>query len=143
MQSPHVSVQVDLERIRRNTAAVAARVGVPILATIKSDAYGLGAQAVARAIKDVVEGWCLFTIEEAIAIQLWRETGKPALAVGPPSQSIRDPRAYIDQHIRPRVSTAEEAAALRDARPVLSVDTGMQRFACPPEQIDAVLAAGG
>ena len=48
MQSNHVRVQVDLNRVRRNTADVAARVGVPILATIKADAYGLGARAVAR-----------------------------------------------------------------------------------------------
>jgi alanine racemase len=37
---------------------------------------------------------------------------------------------------------AERARELRAARPVLSVDTGMQRFACPREKIDEVLAAG-
>ena len=30
----------------------------------------------------------------------------------------------------------------RDARPILCVDTGMQRFACAREQIDDVIRAG-
>jgi alanine racemase len=49
---------------------------------------------------------------------------------------------YIEHHVRPAVWTVERAAALRSARPILSVDTGMQRFSCPPEQIHAVLKAG-
>ena len=40
------------------------------------------------------------------------------------------------------MSTVEEAARLKEADPVLCVDTGMQRFACRAEQIDAVLRAG-
>ena len=34
------------------------------------------------------------------------------------------------------------ATALRRANPVLAVDTGMQRFACPPAQVAAVIQAG-
>src|SRR5207253_8430168 len=34
------------------------------------------------------------------------------------------------------------ARALRAARPVVCVDTGMQRFACPRENLDEVIAAG-
>jgi alanine racemase len=140
MQSRHVRVQVDLGRVRRNTAAVAARVGVPILAIIKADAYGLGAAEVARAIADLVDGWSLFSLEEALAIDLWKLTGKPAITLGPPATP--DPRAWLDAHVRPAVSTIDQATALRDARPLVCVDTGMQRFTCPPERIDPVLAAG-
>jgi alanine racemase len=45
--------------------------------------------------------------------------------------------------VRPAVWTVEQARAMRAAGPVLSVDTGMQRFACPPEEIERALAAGG
>jgi alanine racemase len=140
MQSPHVNVQIDLRRVRRNTAGVAARVGVPILAIIKADAYGLGAAEVARAITELVDGWSLFSLEEAVAIDLWRLSGKPAITLGPPATA--DPRGWLDAHVRPAISTVDQAMSLRDARPVLCVDTGMQRFTCPPERINAVLAAG-
>src|SRR5208282_4043573 len=40
------------------------------------------------------------------------------------------------------VWTVEEARRLRAASPALSVDTGMQRFACPAENVMAALEAG-
>src|SRR5205814_7594624 len=45
--------------------------------------------------------------------------------------------------LRPAVSTVEQATALRKADPILCVDAGMQRFACPASEIDRVIAAGG
>ncbi len=112
-----------------------------MLAVIKADAYGLGAEAVARTIADLADGFCLFSLREAAAIRLWELTGKPSMTLGP------DPGVgeaeYLAEHVRPSVWIVERATSLRAARPILSVDTGMQRFACPPEQIDAVLAAGG
>jgi len=81
-----------------------------------------------------------FSLAEAVEAQIWRRTGKPCLALGPNSGASADD--FSGQHVRPAVWDVERAAALRGARPVLSVDTGMQRFSCPPEQIDAVLAAG-
>lgn len=127
--------------MRRNTRAVSHRAGVPLLAVIKSDAYGLGAMQVAEAIADQVGGFCVFSLAEAAAARIWEKTGKESLVLGP------DPgveaEQYLAQHARPAVWTVERAAALKSARPVLSVDTGMQRFACPAADIDAVLKAGG
>ncbi|HYE18674.1 MAG TPA: alanine racemase [Tepidisphaeraceae bacterium] len=133
-------VSIDLGRVRRNAAEVAARAGVEVWATIKADAYGLGAARVAEALADVVAGFCVFALDEAVAIDLWGLTGKPAIALGPPTH---DADAYLAAHVRPAVSTAEQAAALRAARPVLCVDTGMQRFACPPELVGEAVGAGG
>jgi alanine racemase len=140
MPSSSVRVQIDLERIRRNTAEVAGNVSVPLWAVIKADAYGLGAAKVAVALADRVEGFCLFRLEEAEAIDLWGTTRKPAITLGPPSSL--DPQRWLDAHVRPAVSTVEQATALKSANPILCVDTGMQRFACPPADIDAVIAAG-
>ncbi|HEY8669159.1 MAG TPA: alanine racemase, partial [Tepidisphaeraceae bacterium] len=50
---------------------------------------------------------------------------------------------YLQQHVRPAVSNVEQARALRAASPVVCVDTGMQRFACPAEHVAAVCEAGG
>ena len=131
------AISIDFERIRTNAQRIAQQT---VLAVIKANAYGLGAAAVADALKDVVAGFAVFSLREAADIGLWQRTGKPAIALGPP-ESL-DPQAWIAQHVRPAVSTVEQASTLRDARPILCVDTGMQRFACRPDQIDAVLAAG-
>lgn len=140
MTSPHVNVTIDLARVRKNAAEVAARVGVPVWATIKADAYGLGASRVAAALADVVEGVCVFALAEAVAIDLWKLTGKPAIALGPPE--TLDPDRWIEAHVRPAVATVDQALQLADAAPVLCVDTGMQRFACPAADVGAVLEAG-
>lgn len=134
------AISIDFDRIRTNAQRIARQAGVDVLAVIKANAYGLGAAAVADALKDVVAGFTVFSLQEAADIDLWQRTGKPAIALGPP-ESL-DPHQWIQQHVRPAVSTVEQATALRPARPILCVDTGMQRFACPPDQIDAVLAAG-
>lgn len=138
--SPHVTVQIDLARVRQNVAAIRARVGVPVWAVVKADAYGLGAARVTRAIADLVDGFCVFTLTEATEINLSRATGKPTLALGP--STTHDADAYLAANVRPAVYCVEQAKQLRRAGPAVCVDTGMQRFACPPEQLEAVARAG-
>jgi len=138
--SGQVLVRVDLSRIRANVRRIADEVGVPIIAVVKADAYGLGAERVAAAIGDLVDGFCVFRLREAQAARLWQQTGKPSLALGLGDGTAEEFKAA---GVRPAVWDVQRAAALRAARPVLAVDTGMQRFCCPPEEIDAVLKAGG
>jgi alanine racemase len=139
--SRHISVRVDLDQVRRNARAIGERVGVPILAVVKCDAYGLGAARVVKTLADVVDGFCVFGLAEAVAAGIWESTGKVSMTLGPDPGVEAD--QYIEHRVRPAVWTVERAAALRSARPILSVDTGMQRFSCPPSQVDAVLQAGG
>jgi alanine racemase len=138
--SIHVRVVVDLRRVRANAQEIKRATGVPLLAVIKADAYGLGAKQVAGAIAELVYSFCVFSADEAMKIDLWRQTGKPALAIGPPNSA--DPDIYLAHHIRPTVSNPADAATLKRARPVLCVDTGQQRFACPIDQVMEVVAAG-
>ncbi|HWE02251.1 MAG TPA: alanine racemase [Tepidisphaeraceae bacterium] len=138
--SPHIAVRIDLGQVRRNVQVIRSVVGVPLMAVIKADAYGLGAAPVATAIADLVDGFCVFGLAEAVEAQLLRRTGKHALALGPDADPTADD--YIAQGVRPAVWDERRASLLRRAHPVLSVDTGMQRFSCPPEQIDRVLKAG-
>jgi alanine racemase len=139
--SRHISVRVDLDQVRRNARVIGERVGVPILAVVKCDAYGLGAARVVKTLADVVDGFCVFGLAEAVAAGIWKSTGKVSMTLGPVPGVEAD--QYIEHRVRPAVWTVERAAALRSARPILSVDTGMQRFSCPPSQVDAVLQAGG
>jgi alanine racemase len=131
---------VDRTRIRSNVLAVRAKAGVAVLPVIKSDAYGHGAVEVVEAIKDVSDGFCVFSLEEARSIDLGMLTIKPGRTLSPPQ--VDQVELYLRHGVRPAVTTVEQARALREARPILCVDTGMQRFACPPEQIDAVIKAG-
>src|SRR5688572_22406743 len=138
--SMHVNVDVDLARIVQNVRAIREKVAVYVLPVIKADAYGLGAWQVASALADVANGFCVFSLAESEASELHTLTDKPTMALGPPTST--DPDWYLRRRVRPAVTTVEDARALRRANPILCVDTGMQRFACPPNQIEAVIEAG-
>ena len=137
-----VRIEIDLGRVRRNAAAIAAATGVPILAVVKADAYGLGATPVAEALTDLGDrlgGFYVFDAAEAVAADLYRRTGRRTIALHGDSTDADD---YRSAHVHPVVWTADRAAALRGARPVLSLDTGQQRFGCPAVDADVVLRAG-
>lgn len=139
--SRHVRVVVDLNRIRKNAQVISQATGVEVIAVIKADAYGLGAEGVATALADVVDRFAVFSPEDARAIDLWNRTGKAALAIGPPAWD--DPAEYVAERVTPAVSSLDQARRLKSARPALCVDTGQQRFACPPDDVAAVLREGG
>lgn len=130
---------IDLDRIRANVAAIAARTGVDVIAVVKADGYGLGMMPVALAIKDLVAGYYVFRPSEAIENDLARQTGKPVLCALSDKHAAEE---LIAHRIRPGVWDVTTASRLRACEPILAVDTGQQRFACPPDQIDAVAAAG-
>ena len=142
-RSRHVTVRIDLARVRANAEAIKRRVGpaVELIAVVKADAYGLGIRPVAKALAEVADRFCVFSLEEAIEADLHRLSGKFTLTLSPPRSM--DPRDYLRHGVRPAVMTAEHAAALREAGCVLCVDTGMQRFACAPEDVGRALEAGG
>ncbi|HPG89332.1 MAG TPA: alanine racemase, partial [Hyphomicrobium sp.] len=103
-------------------------------------AYGLGISAISEAVADLAAGFCVFQLREAAAADLARRTGKRILALGP-SES-RDADDYLDCGVTPTVTTIDAAKTLRRAMPALSVDTGMQRFACSAGEIDDIVRAG-
>jgi alanine racemase len=135
-----VKIDIDLERIRRNAMEIAALVGVSVYAVVKADAYGVGAKAVAETLADVVQGFCVFSLAEARALRGYRINEQPILCIGPPVDATAADHLTIGA--RPAVSTVEQARRLRSASPVLCVETGMQRFTCPPDLVDAALEAG-
>jgi alanine racemase len=133
------AVSVDLSRIRNNAEAIVRSTGVPMLAVVKADAYGLGAVEVAEAIGDLVQGFYVFDAAEAVSTRLWDIAGKRIVTL---NSSWVDPDDFVSQHISPVVWSMDRARELRRARPVLSVDTGQQRFSCPVEDAASVRQAG-
>ncbi len=131
-------VQVDLPRVRANVQRIARATGVPVIAVVKADAYGLGALRVVETIRDLVEAFYVF---DATETELYREVngGKSTIALVGTSNDTKD---YVSMRVRPAVWTAERANLLRAARPVLCVDTGQQRFACAIDEVNAILNTG-
>jgi alanine racemase len=141
IRSRHVSVRVDLARVRRNADEIIVRTSVPVIAVVKADAYGLGGREVARAIAPVVEAFYVFDVEEAIAYDL-PATGRRTIALHARSH---DPAKLRELKIQPVVWDAALAAKMREALPILSIDTGQQRFGLPVTDtatIDATIKAG-
>jgi alanine racemase len=139
--SRHVDVRIDLQRLRANAADIRARVGVSVIAVVKADAYGHGAAEVVEALADVVDGYYVFSLAEALAADV-RATGKPTLALNP--DRVLDAEAFLANQVRPAVWDVDAARALRPARPAVCVDVGMQRFAAEPGEVLAdVIDAGG
>ena len=131
MRCPHVDVTINLDHIRAAAEAIRAKTGVGLIAVIKADAYGLGALRIADTLASVANELAYFSVAEA------REVGRPGLVLGPPEG---DPAEYRELNLRPAV--ADHAAATKFAgMPVaIKVDTGMQRFGCPAEELDDLAA---
>jgi len=132
------TVLIDLSRVQSNVTAINRATGVGVIAVVKADAYGLGARRVAAAIADLVDGFYAFDLAEAVVAEL-PKFGRPVIALRGDLASADD---FQSARVRPVVWDAATATSLRAARPVLAVDTGQQRFACPPDQIAEVIAAG-
>lgn len=134
MRSRDITITVDLDRIRSSAVEIRRRTGVPLIAVIKADAYGLGAPQVAAAIADIADDFAYFTPDEARAV------GRPGLIMGPPTG---DPAEYREFGLRPTITTREQAQRFRGLRLAINADTGMQREGCPLEEVDELLAYAG
>jgi alanine racemase len=135
-------VEIDLGAVRDNVAALA-RVAHPaaVMAVVKADGYGHGAEPVARAALDAGATWLgVALVEEGVAL---REAGiqAPILVLSEPPP---DAAATVVAHrLTPVVYTAAGIDALAKAvadvgaEPLsvhLKVDTGMHRVGAAPAE---------
>jgi len=134
----NASVTIHLSKIRANAQAIRQKTGVDLIAVVKCDAYGCGAVAVADAIKGIVSGFYVFSAREAIAARLFEVTGKTTIAAVPDAQLT--PSTLAAQRVRQAVWSIDMARHYKACSPVLSVDTGMQRFACPGREVRQLMS---
>lgn len=130
MRSPNIHVTIDLGRVRESAERIRRRTGVAVIAVVKADAYGLGAVEVCDILAPVVSEFAYFSIHEA------RQVGRPGIVMGPPQG---DPAWYAELKVRPAIANRRDAERFSDLSAVLNLDTGMQRFGCPPEQAADIL----
>ncbi|MCP5002484.1 MAG: hypothetical protein GY941_00805 [Planctomycetes bacterium] len=137
MRSENVSVSVDLTSIQENAQRIAATTSVPVLAVVKADAYGLGAEEIVSCLLDLVDSFCVFNLTEAIVIRKLIPETKEIICLGPPQEDhISD---YLHYGVRPIIFTKQQARLMYSLSPVISIDTGMQRFACPKDDARCIL----
>ena len=125
---PRAWVEVDLGALRRNGAALASRAGVPLLAVIKADGYGLGAVRVAGALEPLAPwGFGVATVAEGLELRAAGVT-RPILVLSP---VVPDEYASMrEAMLRPSLGSAASIAqwTSRGRLPWhLAIDTGMNR----------------
>ncbi|MFJ5706298.1 MULTISPECIES: alanine racemase [unclassified Streptomyces] len=133
--------EIDLGALRANVRALRARVAphVRVMAVVKADAYGHGAERCARAALDAGAEWLgTATPQEALALRAAGITGVPVLCwlwtPGDPwDEGIE---AGLDMAVSGRWALDEVTAAARrtggTARIQLKADTGLGRNGCQP-----------
>lgn len=131
MRSPYVVVTINLDHVRRSAEEIRRTTGVALMPVIKADAYGLGAARVADALASVASEFAYFYLQEA------REIRRPGLVLGPP---LGTPTEFRELSVRPTIGNLEDAERFADMPVCIKVDSGMQRFGCPAEQLDALVA---
>lgn len=144
----HFRVAVDLDALRRNARRIRDRVGVPLLFTLKKDAYGHGALACARALEPESPGYfAVYWADEGIALR--REGIRTPILVFAVPQCVEEAKAAIAGDLTLTVtgpaSIALAAEAARElgvtANVHLKVDTGMGRVGFPAEDQSASIKA--
>ena len=143
-------VEIDLQAIVGNAAAVREVTGTELYAVVKADAYGHGAVAVATALTKAkaAAGFCVSLVEEGVAL---REAGVrlPILVMGPSQVGGEDD--MVAAQLTPVISSDEELEALIDVasrRGVhidahLKVDTGMGRLGVAVERAAELAVVAG
>jgi alanine racemase len=132
-------MEIDLGRLRRNLQIIRADLPHPVelLAVVKDDAYGHGAQEVARlAAEEGAWGYGLSTLEEAMAL---RDAGvtTPLLLLGERQEAelpwcVAHDLTVCVNHSRTIEHLAKLAAKFNKCVPVhVKVHTGMSRYGAP------------
>jgi len=137
--------EIDLEAIAANVAALQRHLSGPtqLMAVVKANAYGHGAEMVARTALESGATWLgVNTVDEGVQLRRAGLTA-PILVLGhcPPQEAAK----VVANHLTPTVTTLETALALASdsaerglATPVhLKVDTGMGRYGLLPEEVVA------
>ncbi|KRA38382.1 MULTISPECIES: alanine racemase [unclassified Nocardioides] len=130
-------IVVDLDAIRANARTLRKIAGVPLIAVVKSDGYGHGMVACARAAREGGAEWlATATIEEALALRAAGDVG-PLLcwitAPGAPYAAAADLDIEVTAYSVAELDAMASAFAGRTgpARIQLKVDTGLSRGGAP------------
>jgi alanine racemase len=129
---------IDLDAVAANTRAVRERSGVDVIAVVKADGYGHGAEAVAEAaIEAGAAMLAVATVEEAVVLRRVVPRHPLLVLLGAQEQAERDAAIALDLAVT--VWDAESASAMGEAARAagktailhFKVDTGLTRLGAP------------
>src|ERR1700688_3124839 len=129
-------VEVDLDALRHNVAAIRRRIGpeVKLMAVVKADAYGHGLGQVGSTLMQCgIDAFGVANLSEALQLRQIGGSGWPILFFG--SAWPFEVETMVEQNITPTISALEEARlfneeAERRGKKVgvhVEIDTGMGR----------------
>lgn len=146
MQDP--TAVISLPALLQNFRTLSALAGVPLIAVVKDDAYGHGAERVAHALEREVLMFAVATVDEGARLRV-AGIGKDVLVLTPPSC----PEEALRAEAYGLIGTAGSfrSLGLCRGRVHLAVNTGMNRYGFHPREIRAAcrlakrraLAVGG
>lgn len=122
--------------------------GVPLAPAVKCDAYGLGAGAVARALRDRENADAFFVVYAEEGARLRAALGEGATRIycfaGPSAETLP---LFETAKLTPVVNSLEQAQAWAARHPgagaALHVDTGMNRLGAPASSLAEIAAVDG
>jgi alanine racemase len=139
---------VDLDAVAANTRAVLDLAGVDVIAVVKADGYGHGAEAVAEtAIAAGAAALAVATVEEAVVLRRTCPRDPLLVLLGAQEPAERDAAVALDLAVT--VWDLEGAQAMAEAARAagktaalhFKVDTGLTRLGAPLVEAAALLAA--
>lgn len=131
---------IDLRAIKENAEKIRSVLGNRFFyAVVKADAYGHGAEEVARAIECVADGFCVAIVDEGIALRV-AGISKPVLVLTPPQDRYDVERAAF-YSLDLTVNSVATAELCRGNFCHIKVNTGMNRTGCNLNELPKVLDA--
>ena len=133
---------IDLCAIRENAEKIRERIkGLFFFAVVKADAYGHGGEEVARAIEDIVDGFCVAIMEEGISLRV-AGIVKPILVFTPPLEAYDSLRAR-EYNLSVTVNSVATAGLCTQNSCHIKVNTGMNRMGCNISELPEIVKALG
>ena len=131
---------INLRAIRQNAIKIKSILGdKKFFAVVKADAYGHGAEEVARCIEDVADCFCVAIIDEGVALRV-AGISKPILVFTPPLDKSDVARAAF-YNLTVTVNSVKTARLAAGLKCHIKVNTGMNRHGCNLDRLPAVLKA--
>jgi alanine racemase len=129
---------INLCAVRNNAQHILSKLGgKKFFAVVKANAYGHGAIEVARAIEDLVQGFCVAIADEGAELRVGGIT-KPVLVFTPPLDE-EDVQRCAFYKLTPTVTSLQTAKLIGKLPCHIKVNTGMNRYGCAINELDAIV----
>lgn len=133
---------IDLRKVKENAEKIRSLIKTSqFYAVVKADAYGHGAEEVARCVEDTADGFCVAIIDEGIALRVAGIT-KRILVFTPPLDNYDAERAK-QYNLTVTVNSVETAMLCRGLDCHIKVNTGMNRMGCNASSLPEIMKIAG